>query len=125
MQAVSNPPVAATPIPGIRHATLAGSAQGIRDLSVWSQVLEPGASTPPHRHRCNEVVMCMAGRGEVHLPGKRISFGADSTVCLPRNELHQIVNTGTEPLHLIAVFGQSPVDVFLPDGSTLELPWSS
>lgn len=114
-----------TPFPGIHHATLAGSAQGLKALSVWQQVLEPGAVTPPHRHDCEEVVMCSAGRGELYIGGGRFSFGPNETVCIPRNALHQIVNSGDEPLALVAVFSKSPVDVYLPDGEGVALPWSS
>jgi quercetin dioxygenase-like cupin family protein len=114
-----------TPFPGILHTTLAGSAQGLHALSVWRQILEPGASTPPHRHDCEEVVMCSAGQGELHLGEGRFTFGPCDTVCIPRNALHQIVNAGAEPLALVAVFSKSPVEVYLPDGAAVTLPWSS
>ena len=29
-----------------------------------------GAATPPHRHDCDEVVLCQAGHGELHLDGE-------------------------------------------------------
>lgn len=121
MNVVTNPALAATPLPGIRHATLAGEAQGLKALPVWSQILEPGATTPVHRHECDEVVLCMQGRGEVHYEGGKLEFGRNSTVSIPRDVIHQVVNSGNEPLHLIAAFGQSPVDIYLPDGDRLTL----
>ena len=33
---------AAAAIPGIRHATWAGQAEGLSQLSVWRQALAPG-----------------------------------------------------------------------------------
>ena len=125
-----NPVLAASPFPGILHATLAGSEQGLKQLSVWQQILEPGAATPPHRHDCEEVVLCSAGRGELQFfdqqgGNRKLSFGAHQTVCIPRNALHQLVNSGSSPLHLIAVFSKSPVEVYLPDGQPVALPWTS
>ena len=125
MKVSPNPVLTASPFPGILHATLAGSAQGLKQLSIWQQILEPGAATPPHRHDCEEVVLCSAGRGELRFGERKLNFGAHQTVCIPRNALHQIVNAGSGPLHLVAVFSKSPVDVYLPDGEPVVLPWSS
>ena len=68
----------ATAIPGIEHSTWAGAAEGLSQLSVWRQTLAPGAASPPHRHDCDEVVMCLAGHGEVHSEGRVQRFGADT-----------------------------------------------
>ena len=46
-----------------------------------------------------------------------------ATLVLPRESMHQIVNTGDEPLEIVGVFGGSPVRTYLPDGSALALPW--
>ena len=116
---------AATPIPGVAHATWAGQADGLQQLSVWRQTLAPGAATPPHRHDCDEVVLCLAGAGEVHGDGTVQRFGADCTLILPRGRNHQIVNVGTQPVEIVGLFGATPVLTWLPDGSTLERPWRS
>jgi mannose-6-phosphate isomerase-like protein (cupin superfamily) len=126
MNVTPNPVLAASPFPGILHATLAGSAQGLKRLSVWEQVLRPGSSTPPHSHDCEEVVMCLCGRGEVRFANDRkLQFGVNQTLSIPPKELHQIVNAGPEALHIVAVFSQSPVAVVKPDGAPVELPWAS
>jgi mannose-6-phosphate isomerase-like protein (cupin superfamily) len=124
MQVITNAPPAASPIPGIHHTTLAGSDQGLKQLSIWQQIVAPGGATPPHTHDCEEVVMCTAGRGEVLLgDGRRLEFRANQTLVIPAHELHQILNCGDEPLHSFGVFGRSPVNAFLPDGQVLDLPW--
>ena len=117
------PAPAATPIPGVEHATWAGAQEGLSSLSLWHQNLAPGGCTPPHFHTCEEIVMCVAGRGEVHIGGKVHSFGAHQTVVLPANEVHQLFNVGTDTLVTTAVFPTTPVPVALPDGTALELPW--
>lgn len=114
-----------TEIPGVAHATWAGHADGLRQISIWRQSLEPGGATPPHRHDCDEVVLCQAGEGEVHIDGVAQRFGADCTVVLPRDSMHQIFNVGKAPLEIIGIFGATPVATRLPDGSDLPLPWRS
>ena len=116
---------AATPIPGVLHSTWAGSRDGLSTLSLWRQSLAPGGATPPHSHDCEEVVMCLAGRGEVHIDGVAHAFGPEQTVLLPAHVPHQIFNVGPEPLEMTAVFSATPVNVALPDGSALDLPWQS
>ncbi len=114
-----------TPLPGISHATWAGAAEGLSQLSIWRQSLAPGAATPPHRHDCDEVVLCLSGWGELWVESECQRFGADSTLVLPKGQLHQILNTGPQPLEILGLFGASPVTTALPDGQTLELPWRS
>lgn len=119
------PRPAPTPLPGVDHATWAGSPIGLEQLSLWRQTLAPGGATPPHRHPCEEIVLCSGGRGELHIAGEAHRFGADQTLAIPRNALHQIFNTGPMPLEILGIFPATPVEVFLPDGSKLALPWQS
>lgn len=112
-------------IPGVSHATWAGAAEGLQQLSLWRQTLAAGAASPPHRHDCDEVVLCLSGWGEVHIDGTVQRFGADQTVVLPRGRDHQLFNAGPMPLELIGIFAATPVPVHLPDGSPLQLPWRS
>lgn len=116
-------PVAA--LPGIEHRTLAGADAGLSRLSVWRQSMEPGGATPPHRHDCEEVVVIESGCGELHIGGQIHRFGPDTTLVIPRDVPHQIVNSGETPLVSLAVFAVSPVQVCLPDGQPLDLPWRS
>lgn len=133
MHVTTNIEPTASAIPGIRHSTLAGSAQGLKQLSVWDQELEPGAATPPHRHDCEEVVLCSAGQGVLMVAGGSMegefarteAFAAGTTLCIPRNAVHQIFNTGDEPLRLVALFSATPVVPHLPDGTRIDLPWVS
>ncbi|MBN3825099.1 cupin domain-containing protein [Burkholderia sp. Ac-20384] len=112
-------------LPGLEHVTLAGNEQGLTTLSVWRQSIEPGAVTPPHRHDCEEVIVIEAGHGSVLIDGETRGFGPGSTLVIPRNEVHQIVNDGPGPITLLAMLGMSPVKVFLPDGTALPLPWKT
>jgi quercetin dioxygenase-like cupin family protein len=110
-------------MPGILHSTWAGAADGLEQLSVWRQTMAPGAATPPHSHDCDEVVLCVGGWGEVHSDGQAQRFGADSTLVLPRGQVHQIFNVGPLPLETIGIFAATPVTTRLPDGEAIVLPW--
>ena len=123
MYVIDQPYPEPTPIPGLSHATWAGSGEGLEQLSVWRQTLAPGTATPPHSHDCDEVVMCHSGQGEVHVGNEANCFGPGKTVILRKNQLHQIFNTGSMPLEILGVFGATPVNVFLPNSERLELPW--
>ncbi|MGH8742153.1 MAG: cupin domain-containing protein, partial [Burkholderiales bacterium] len=98
---------------------------GLSRLSVWRQSMAPGCSTPLHQHDCEEVVLVVEGAGELHIGGRKIAFGPDTTLVLPPNVPHQIFNTGSVPLKTLAAFSATPVGTFLPDGAPLELPWKS
>lgn len=114
-----------SPIPGIDHVTLAGEEHGLRQLSVWRQSLAAGVATPPHRHDCDEVVLCQSGEGEVLSQGRVQRFASGSTLILPGGHLHQIVNTGPGALELLGIFPQTPVQAWWPDGTAMDLPWRS
>ena len=113
----------ATVLPGIAHSTWVGSEEGLGQLGMWRQSMAPGASTPPHSHDCDEVVLCLEGWGEVHVEGRKERFGPGQTVILPRGGVHQIFNAGQGRLETLGIFGATPVVSRLPDGENIELPW--
>lgn len=123
MYVIEQPRPTAAPIPGLDHATWAGKDEGLTQISLWRQTLAPGAATPPHHHDCDEVVLCQAGVGELHIDGQVHRFGAHCTLVLPRGRAHQIFNVGAIPMEILGVFGATPVATFLPDGEALDLPW--
>jgi mannose-6-phosphate isomerase-like protein (cupin superfamily) len=125
MQVHRNAELPAAELPGIAHRTLAGHELGARRLSVWRQSVAPGAATPPHRHDCEEVVVVQAGRGRLLVDGRAVEFGPDSTLVLPADSDHQIINDGDVPLELVAAFSATPVGTFTPEGAAIDLPWGS
>jgi len=63
------------------------------------------------------------GEGTLLVGGAERRFRSGDTISLPPNEVHQLINTGSGPLRLIAAFNMSPVRVELPDGTPIQLPW--
>lgn len=112
-------------LPGIDHLTLAAGHLDLKRLSVWKQRIAPRQATPPHRHDCEEVIVVLAGSGELHVDGRTERFDADTTLVLLPNVTHQISNTGDTPLDIVAVLSATPVAVEWPDGRPLPLPWQS
>ena len=112
-------------LPGIEHATWVGHDDGLQQLSIWRQSMAPGTGTPPHSHDCDEVVLCLAGRGELLVGGGTLRFGADDTLVLPKGVVHQFFSVGPQPLETVGILGSSPAPPRLPDGQLLELPWRS
>jgi mannose-6-phosphate isomerase-like protein (cupin superfamily) len=125
MQVLRNAELPQSGIPGITHTTLAGCANGLTGLSLWRQRMMPGSATPPHRHDCEEVVLVLAGTGEVHFEGKVVPFGPDTTLVIPPDVDHQIFATGSEPLETVAAFSRTPVGVTTAKGDVIPLPWAS
>jgi quercetin dioxygenase-like cupin family protein len=110
-------------LPGLVHQTLASHNDGLKSTEVWLQIVEPSGETPVHYHDCEEVVVIIKGSGRLYFNEKAIEFVSNSTLIIPPNIVHQIVNNGTEEIFLIASFPSTPAKVFTPDGEELALPW--
>lgn len=111
------------PLPGIDHATWAGQQEGLSQLSLWRQSMACGGGTPPHHHDCDEVVLCVAGWGELRVNGEVHRFGANNTLVLPSGVPHQIVNVGPAPLEILGILASSPVNTYASSGEAMALPW--
>jgi quercetin dioxygenase-like cupin family protein len=112
-------------LPGLTHQTLANLTRGTYTMEVWRQTLASGAVTPWHRHSCEEVVVILSGHGEYRMPGRTETFGPHATLIVESDAVHQLANTGSEPLELLAVLGMTPVTVLDAVGHLLELPWDT
>ncbi len=110
-------------LPGLVHQTLASRAQGINGMEVWLQTVAPSAATPIHRHACEEVIVILRGTGQITISDEVINFGADSTIVIPPDAVHQLINSGTEEMLLLGVLDVTPVKVTTADGQPIPLPW--
>ena len=100
--------------PRSRWAVIAdpGTADGrVDDLSIIQEVVAPGDRIPLHRHRVNEAVLIVLGDAEVTLEAEIIRPEPGSTVFIPAGTTHGHRNVGTEPLHIIAIFPATQVDM--------------
>jgi len=125
MPVVNNETITRFDLPGLQHQTLAGPEHGMKTIEMWMQTIAPGAGTPVHRHDCEEAILILRGSGRFTVEGVDTDFGPNSTLQIPRNVIHQIVNTGTEEMFLIAALGQAPVKVCTADNQHMPLPWQA
>ncbi len=112
-------------LPGITHRTVAGHAQKLKSMEVWLQTMAPGSATPVHRHACEEVIVVLSGSGRVTIDGRTSSFGPDSTLIVPPDAVHQIENSGSDPIVLVAALGSAPVRVRTAGGEPVPVPWAA
>jgi mannose-6-phosphate isomerase-like protein (cupin superfamily) len=112
-------------LPGLIHRTVAGHAQGVSSMEVWHQIMAPGAETPVHRHACEEVILVLSGSGRLTLEDEVSDFQANSTLIVPPDAVHQLINTGREDLVLVAALGTAPVRVRTATGDPLPVPWQA
>lgn len=105
--------------PGLSHVTVHGAVhhRAKEAVEVWQQAFAPGKGTPIHRHDCEEVFVVLAGNGTMYARRglQKMDFGANSTIYIPPNDVHQIVNTGTELLQMIVTITRPPITVFIYD----------
>jgi quercetin dioxygenase-like cupin family protein len=94
-------------------------------MEVWHQVMAPGAETPVHRHACEEAIFVLSGSGRLLIDGEVAEFDADSTLIVPPDVVHQLVNTGRTDLILVAALGAAPVRVRTEAGDALPVPWQA
>ena len=67
--------------------------------------VEPGRSTPLHRHNCEEVYYILDGVGELEVEGERYRVEAGDSVYIREGARHRIFNIGDKTLRYIAVGG--------------------
>ena len=123
MPVFNNAEVKKFSLPGLEHQTLAARGLGVSEMEVWMQTIAPGAATPVHRHACEEVIVVLRGSGQVTMEDEETKFGPNSTIIVPPDAVHQLVNSGAEEMFLIGVLGVTPVNVTTAEGETIPLPW--
>ncbi len=112
-------------LPGLSHRTFAGPEHGMKNLEVWGQVIEAGAATPVHRHACEEAIVILEGSGTLTIEGVSTSFGPNSTLIIPADSVHQIINSGDQKMVVIAALSMAPVKVRHQDNQPMPLPWQA
>ena len=82
------------------------TTSGITQCSLAEEILLPGQTVTPHRHReIEEIYYIVEGRGSMTVGDDRREVTAGDAVYVPRANRHTLTNTGTEPLRLLLVCG--------------------
>lgn len=110
-------------VPRIQTRVLVGDGSGAEATTIWEQWIEPGGYIPLHYHEMEEVLVLLAGSVELTSGDQNQTVSAPATILVPARQLHGLKPTGTEPVHLLAMFpGKSP-QIFDPVGNLRPLPW--
>ncbi|MDQ3403948.1 MAG: cupin domain-containing protein [Actinomycetota bacterium] len=67
-------------------------------------VVEPGAESGAHAHHEYEIWVAMTGAAEIITDAGTVPFVAGDVVHFLPHERHQVVNPGTEPFQMYAVW---------------------
>lgn len=90
---------------GFRFATDPGDGRGRVDgLTLIIEDVGPGDRIPLHRHQIDEMIVIVAGDGEVRLGDDSYPVSAASVVFVPAGAAHGTTNVGNGPLRLHAIF---------------------
>lgn len=74
----------------------------IAQQSLAEARLPVGASTTPHYHReTEEIYYILRGRGLMTIGDDRREVGPGDAIAIPPGAVHQLENTGEQPLHLL------------------------
>ncbi len=125
MSVIDNAQLRNFSLPGLNHQTLAGHAQGVQSMEVWQQKVAAHAETPVHCHACEEVIVILTGSGEITIDGATTEFGPNSTIVVPPDVVHQLINTCDDEIHLVSALGMAPVRVKTADGEAMPIPWEA
>jgi len=105
---------------GREYRILADPSTGFRSGTHFVGDVPAGEPAPLHYHRYNEVIYVVQGNGILHIDGERNPIYPGACIHLPARTLHQVENTGDEPIREVAVFvpAGSPAAAYLPDGTS-------
>lgn len=73
--------------------------------------IAPGDRIPLHRHKIDELLVYLEGRGEVRLGERRYAVTAGSSVFVPAGAAHATENVGDTTLHVHAIFASHVIDI--------------
>ncbi len=97
---------------------------GSEDFYVLTEDIPVGASISPHRHpHSEEILYIHKGRGTAWLNGRESKLQPGTIIYMPRHTGVRLVNDGTEPISLVAIFSRPGFDkyhreVSVPAGET-------
>ena len=101
---------------GSKDAPRIGTKAGLKSIGFTYTVVQPGRSGAPfHNHHVeDEMFVVMEGEGTYRFGSERYPFKAGDVLVAPaggQETAHQIINTGTVPLKLVAISNQSDTEV--------------
>ena len=86
------------------RAVLRGDTHSGYPVELHLTELDPGqAPHAPHRHVHEEIFMLREGTVDMTISGKTTRLGPGSVAYIASNELHGLINSGTEAAHYFVI----------------------
>ena len=86
------------------RAVLRGDTHSGYPVELHLTELDPGqAPHAPHRHVHEEIFMLREGTVDMTISGKTTQLGPGSVAYIASNELHGLINSGTEAAHYFVI----------------------
>ncbi len=104
---------------GVEFRLLIGHDHGAASFATRQLIIAPGGHTPQHQHNYEHQILVQSGKGLVRDGDTYRGIQRGDVVFLPPNRLHQIRNTGPEPLEFICLV---PLQFVCGDGSCQPTP---
>jgi quercetin dioxygenase-like cupin family protein len=111
-------------VQGNRMTKLIAPSTGATEVMAWRAQLSAGATSPPHRHDVEEVIVVLAGSCTAKIDGVEHTLSAGDACVIPPNTLHQVINTTDAPWECITAM-KVGARFIRPDGNeTPTPPWT-
>lgn len=91
-------------MPGRSLRWLADRSTGTSTTAALENVLPAGGFVPTHHHDIEELLVCLEGRGEIHIDGETHAFCAGDTAIVPPQRVHGFRNMTDATMRVIAFF---------------------
>ena len=89
---------------GVKKQILIGSGDGCNEIAMRYFSIEPGGSTPYHKHDFPHLVKVENGSGFVlDADGKEYRLNPGQLVFIPDNELHGFKNIGKDTFDILCI----------------------
>lgn len=75
-----------------------------KNVQIVLMHLQPGEDIGAETHRADQTTFFVAGEGRAELDGHGTKVGPSHLLVIPQGTVHNITNTGAEPLKLFSVY---------------------
>jgi len=98
-------------VKGVTGRVLIGKADGAENYCMRLFELSKNGFSPRHTHEWEHEIFIHSGRGAIFRSGKWVPLETGCAVFIPRNEEHQMKNTGEEPFRFICIIPAGPPEL--------------
>jgi quercetin dioxygenase-like cupin family protein len=94
-------------VKGVAARVVIGKNDGANNFCMRVFAISPGGNTPKHGHDWEHEMFVHSGAGEIYGNGRWNLVNPGNVLFVPPNEVHQIRNSGNEPLVIVCLVPSS------------------